>query len=68
MGAGVTTLPAKTAKWTTTQGKLTQDECNAAAKAYRSKAFDLRFYDDDVWTKNNPDDPRAAELAAATGG
>src|SRR5262249_6866042 len=68
MGAGVTTLPEKTAKWTTTQGKLTQDECNAAAKAFRSKAFDLRHYDDDVWAKNNPDDPRAAELAAATGG
>jgi hypothetical protein len=68
MGAGVTTLPEKTAKWTTTQGKLTQDECNAAAKAFQSKAFDLRFYDDDVWTKNNPDDSRAAELAAATGG
>ena len=52
---GVTTLPAKTAKWTTTQGKLTQDECNAAAKAFSSKAFDLRHYDDDSWVKNNPD-------------
>jgi hypothetical protein len=42
---------------------LTQDECNAAAKAFHSKAFDLRHYDDDVWVKNNPDDPRAVELA-----
>ena len=51
MGAGVTTLPAKTAKWRTTQGELTQDECNAAAKAFSSKAFDLRHYD---ITKINP--------------
>ena len=68
IGPGSSSLPEKTAKWTTTQGKLTQEECNAAAKAYKSKAFDLRFYDDDVWAKNNPDDSRAAELAAATGG
>lgn len=65
MGAGVTTLPAKTAKWTTTQGKLTQDECNAAAKAFSSKKFDLRHYDDDSWFKNNPDSSQAAELAAS---
>jgi hypothetical protein len=62
--AGSTSLPAKTAKWKTTQGKLTQEECNAAAKAFGSKAHDLRFYDDDVWVKNHPDDPKAAELAA----
>jgi hypothetical protein len=65
MGAGSTSLPAKTAKWTTTQGKLTQDECNAAAKAFSSKAFDLRHYDDDVWVKNNPGAPQTAELAAS---
>ena len=47
-------------------GKLTQDECNAAAKAFQLEAFDLRHYDDDIWIKNNPDDPKAAELAAAT--
>lgn len=66
--AGSTSLPAKTAKWTTTRGKLTQDECNAAAKEFHSQAFDLRYYDDDVWVKNNPDDPRAAELEAASRG
>lgn len=65
MGAGVTTLPAKTAKWTTTQGKLTQDECNAAAKAFSSRVHDLRHYDDDNWVKNNPDAPQTAELAAS---
>ncbi|MDX6623093.1 MAG: hypothetical protein QOE75_1025, partial [Solirubrobacterales bacterium] len=64
MGAGVTTLPEKTAKWTTTQGKLTQDECNAAAKAFSSRVHDLRHYDDDSWVKNNPDAPQTAELAA----
>ncbi len=61
---GVTTLPPKTAKWTTTQGKLSQDELNAAAKAFHSKKFDLRFYDDDVWVKNNPDAEQATALAS----
>jgi hypothetical protein len=65
IGPGSTSLPAKTATWTTTQGKLTQDECNAAARAFSSKAFDLRHYDDDVWAKNNPGAPQAAELAGA---
>ena len=65
---GSSSLPQKTAKWTTTQGKLTQEECNAAAKQFGSKAFDLRYYDDDVWVKNHPDDPRAAELEAASRG
>jgi hypothetical protein len=64
IGPGSSSLPEKTAKWTTTQGKLTQEECNAAAKAFSSKKFDLRNYDDDVWIKNNPDAPQAAELAA----
>jgi hypothetical protein len=64
MGAGSTSLPPKTAKWTTTQGKLTQDECNAAAKAFHSEKFDLRFYDDDVWAKNNPDAEETTTLAA----
>jgi hypothetical protein len=65
IGPGSTSLPAKTAKWTTTQGKLTQDECNAAAKAFSSRVHDLRHYDDDSWAKNNPDAPQTAELAAS---
>jgi hypothetical protein len=68
IGPGSTSLPEKTAKWTTTQGKLTQDECNAAARAHSYKAIDLRHYDDDVWFKNNPEAPQATELAAATRG
>ena len=31
---GSSTLPPKTGKYTTTRGKLTQDECNAAARAF----------------------------------
>ena len=64
IGGGITSLPAKTAKWTTTRGKLTQDECNAAAKAFRSRAHDLRHYDDDVWVKNNPDAEQTTALAS----
>jgi len=59
---GETTLAPKTARWTTTQGKLTQEECNAAARAFSSRAHELRFYDDDAWRKFNPGDPRNAEL------
>jgi hypothetical protein len=65
---GSTSLPAKTAKYTTTRGKLTQDECNEAAREHRSTAFDLRHYDDDTWVKHHPDDPKAAELEAAARG
>jgi hypothetical protein len=64
IGPGSTSLPAKTAKWTTTQGKLTQDECNAAAKAFHSAKYDLRYYDDDVWAKNNPDAEQTTALAS----
>ncbi len=65
MAPGSSSLPEKTAKWTTTQGKLTQDEVNAAAKAFHSKKFDLRYYDDDVWAKNNPDAEQAVTLAGS---
>jgi hypothetical protein len=65
IGPGSTSLPPKTAKWTTTQGKLTQEECNAAAKAFHSKKFDLRYYDDDIWVKNHPDAEQTAALAAS---
>jgi hypothetical protein len=66
--SGSTTLPEKTAKYTTTQGKLTQDECNRLAREFRSTAHDLRHYDDDAWVKHHPDDPKAAELEAAARG
>ena len=62
---GSTSLPGKTAKYTTTRGKLTQDECNAAAREFSSTLHDLRHYDDDTWVKHHPDDPRAQELYRA---
>jgi len=64
IGPGSSSLPAKTAKWTTTQGKLTQEECNAAAQAFHSAKYDLRYYDDDVWAKNNPDAEQTTALAS----
>jgi hypothetical protein len=63
--SGSTSLPEKTAKYTTTRGKLTQEECNRYAREFRSTAYDLRHYDDDTWVKFHPDDPKAAELEAA---
>jgi hypothetical protein len=65
IGPGSTSLPAKTAKYTTTRGKLTQDECNEAARAFQPSAWELRHFDDDTWVKNHADDPRADELYRA---
>jgi hypothetical protein len=62
---GSTSLPPKTAKYTTTRGKLTQDECNQLAREFASPVHDLRHYDDDAWVKLHPDDPKAAELETA---
>ena len=64
---GSTSLPAKTARYTTTRGKLTQDECNEAARALRVPTLDngMRFLDD-AWVKNHPSDPRAEELYRRT--
>ena len=65
IGPGSTSLPAKTGKYTTTRGKLTQDECNEAARSFQPSAWELRQYDDDTWVKNHADDPRADELYRA---
>jgi hypothetical protein len=65
MRPGTTSLPAKTAKYTTTRGKLTQDECNEAARSFQPTAWELRHYDDDAWVKNHAGDPRADELYRA---
>jgi hypothetical protein len=62
---GTTSLPAKTAKYTTTRGKLTQDESNQLARDFRPSDWDLRHYDDDTWVKNHAGDPRAQELYRA---
>jgi hypothetical protein len=65
IGPGSTSLPAKAAGYTTSRGKLSQDECNRLAREVRPRGWDLRHYDDDAWLKNHPDDPRAQELYAA---
>jgi hypothetical protein len=62
---GTSSLPAKSAPYTTTRGKLSQDECNSLAREFRPKGWELRHYDDDTWVKNHPDDPRAQELYRA---
>jgi hypothetical protein len=62
---GTTSLPAKTAGYTTTRGKLSQDECNKLAKEFRPSAWELRHYDDDTWIKNHVGDPKAEELYKA---
>jgi hypothetical protein len=41
------------------------DECNKLASEFRPAGWDLRHYDDDVWIKNHPSDPRAGELYRA---
>lgn len=66
IGPGSTALPKKTAKWTTTRGKLTQEENNRLAREFRPSMWELRHYDDDWWVKNHPGDPRAEQLYRAT--
>jgi hypothetical protein len=63
---GGTSLPEKTAKWTTTRGKLTNEENNRLAKEFASRAHDLRHYDDDTYEKFHPEDQKVADLAQAT--
>src|SRR5260370_20269382 len=65
IGPGTSSLPAKTAPYTTTRGKLSMDECNELAREFRPSGWDLRHYDDDTWIKNHPSDPRADELYRA---
>jgi hypothetical protein len=62
---GTTSLPTKAARYTTTRGKLSQDECNRLARGFRPSAWDLHHFDDDTWLKNHPEDPRAHELYRA---
>jgi len=66
IGPGSTSLPVKTAPWTTTRGKLDNAENNRLAKEFRPTGWDLRFYDDDAFVKWNPDDPRTQDLYRGT--
>jgi hypothetical protein len=61
MRPGTTSLPAKSGAYTTTSGKLSQEECNQQAAAFRPSGWDMRHYDDDAWVKHHADDPRAEE-------
>ncbi len=56
---GTTSLPAKTAGYTTTSGKLSQDECNQRAAEFTPSGWELRHIDDDTWVKNHDGDARA---------
>ena len=64
---GSSSLPKKTGLSTTTRGKLTQDEANAAAREFTSGAVAAgsKYYDD-TWIKNNYDRPEADALYRAT--
>jgi hypothetical protein len=60
---GWSSLPPKTALWTTTQGRLTQDEVNKLARDFRPQVLTepYRFLDDE-WVKTHWTDPRADDL------
>jgi hypothetical protein len=64
--SGTSSLPAKTAPYTTTRGKLSLAECNRLAAEFRPTGWHLRHYDDDTWIKNHPSDSRADELYRST--
>jgi hypothetical protein len=58
MRPGTTSLPPKTAPYTTTRGKLSLEECNRLAREFRPTGWDQRHYDDDTFVKHHPDDAR----------
>lgn len=64
---GSTSLPAKTKRYTTTRGMLTQGECNSLAKEFTPSALaaGARFRDD-AWVKYHAGRPEAEALYTAT--
>ncbi|HEX4108249.1 MAG TPA: hypothetical protein VHX88_08960 [Solirubrobacteraceae bacterium] len=50
---GSSSLPAKAAKYTTTRGKLTQEEYNQRARDFSSSVHERRHYDDDTYVKHH---------------
>ena len=64
---GSTSLAGKTGRYTTTRGKLTQDECNARARDFTPSvlAAGSRYYDD-AWLKYHRGTPEADALYMAT--
>jgi len=62
---GSTSLPRKTGLYTTTRGKLTQEQCNQLAReVHRTVGHTDRRFLDDTWVKSHYDDPRADALYA----
>jgi len=60
---GTSSLPAKSAPFTTTRGRLTEDEVNAAARSFSSPLFSEPWSSiDDDWVKWNHDDPEVDAL------
>jgi hypothetical protein len=63
MTAGSTSLPAKTGRWQTSEGKLTLDELNARCRGFVPKHAQKPYvYLDDWWMKYNADRPEADEI------
>ena len=64
---GSTSLPAKTGLYTTTRGKLTMAECNAAARGFEPAVLAAGSrYHDDAWLKYHAGTPEADALYHAT--
>jgi len=64
---GSSALPPKTGKYTTTRGKLTQDEANALARGFTPSTIAGNFVNyDDQWVKYNAGTPEADALYRAT--
>jgi hypothetical protein len=65
--SGSTSLPAKTAGWTTSRGKLSLDKANKRARDTKPLAVqDPYRYLDDRWLADHPDDERADRLYRET--
>jgi hypothetical protein len=67
MGPGSSSLPAKSGRYTTSQGRLTLDEYNKLARDFRPSAVEepYRFLDDE-WVKYHWRDSQADELYRRT--
>jgi hypothetical protein len=61
--SGTSSLPPKTALFTTTQGKLTEAEANEAARAFSSPLMNGQWCSiDDEWVKWHAGDPDVEEM------
>lgn len=58
MSSGGTDLPRKTGLWQTSEGKLGLDELNQRCRDFDPPSWQHRFYNEDVFVKHHPGDPR----------